>query len=190
MKKLRFAVFGTGFWSNFQIPGWLESPNVELVALCDKDLSKAKAVGEKYHVNQIYQDPQELLDKEKIDFVDIITDVDTHVPLGMMAAKKGVHVVCQKPLAPSLEAAQSLIKTCKAQKVLLFANENFRWQAPIRRVKAIIDEGLIGTPFKGRISFCSAFPVFKNQPFLRDLDKFIILDVGSHILDVCRFLFW
>jgi predicted dehydrogenase len=52
-----------------------------------------------------------------------------------------------------------------------------------------LDEGIIGDVFKARVTFCSGFPVFDNQPFLAELKEFIITDLGSHILDVCRFLF-
>lgn len=189
MSKLRFAVFGTGFWSNFQIPGWLESPDVELVALYNRTLSKAKEVAKRFDVNRVYDNPEVLLEEEDLDFVDIITDVDTHFKFSAMAANRGLDVVCQKPLAPSLSDAQQMIRVCDENKVKLFVNENFRWQAPIRRVKALMDEGVIGEVFKGRVTFCSAFLIFENQPFLKDLDRFILTDVGSHILDVCRFLF-
>jgi predicted dehydrogenase len=59
----------------------------------------------------------------------------------------------------------------------------------VRRFKQIIDSGIIGNPFKARVSFLSGFPVFDNQPFLKELDHFILTDMGSHVFDVCRFLF-
>ena len=71
----------------------------------------------------------------------------------------------------------------------LYIHENYRWQAPVRRFKQIIDSGIIGKPFKARVSFLSGFPVFDNQPFLMELDHFILTDMGSHVLDVVRFLF-
>jgi predicted dehydrogenase len=52
-----------------------------------------------------------------------------------------------------------------------------------------MDSGFIGTPFKARVSFCSGFPVFDNQPFLATIDRFILTDIGSHTLDIARFLF-
>ncbi|MCC5930159.1 MAG: Gfo/Idh/MocA family oxidoreductase [Cyclobacteriaceae bacterium] len=189
MKKLRFAVMGCGFWSNFQIPGWLESDEVELVALYNRTLAKAEKVGERFGVQRIYDDPEALMANEELDFIDIITDVDTHLKFTEMAAQKGVHVVCQKPMAANYEDARKLVEVCKKHHVQLFINENFRWQAPIRKLKQYIDSGVIGRPFKGRVSFCSGFPVFDNQPFLKELDRFILTDVGSHILDICRFLF-
>ncbi|MBR9998142.1 MAG: Gfo/Idh/MocA family oxidoreductase [Cyclobacteriaceae bacterium] len=188
MKKLRYAVFGCGFWSNYQIAGWNELEGLELVALYNRTLSKAEKLAEKFNVPAIYDDPKKLLRKEKLDFVDIITDVDTHLRFTEMAARKGLDVVCQKPMAPSWKDAKSLVEVCNKNKVKLFINENFRWQAPIRRVKEVVDSGIIGEIFKARVSFCSAFPVFDNQPFLAELDKFILTDIGSHVLDVCRFL--
>ncbi len=188
MKKLRYAVFGCGFWSHFQISGWKELEGLELVALYNRTLSKAEQVAEKFNVPAVYDDPKKLLKKEKLDFIDIITDVDSHLKFTKMAAKKGLDVVCQKPMAPSWSEARNLVEVCKKNKVKLFINENFRWQVPIRKVKEVMDAGIIGDVFKARVTFCSAFPVFDNQPFLADLDKFILTDIGSHVLDVCRFL--
>jgi len=188
MKKLRYAVLGCGFWSHYQISGWKELEGLELVALYNRTLSKAELVAEKFNIPAVYDDPGKLLKKEKLDFVDIITDVDTHLRFTKMAAKRGLDVVCQKPMASSWSDARKLVEACKKNKVKLFINENFRWQAPIRRVKKIMESGIIGDVFKARVSFCSAFPVFDNQPFLAELEQFILTDIGSHILDVCRYL--
>jgi hypothetical protein len=59
----------------------------------------------------------------------------------------------------------------------------------LRAFKGVLDEGRIGEVFRGRLAFNSSFPVFDNQPFLRELEQFILTDVGSHVLDVARFLF-
>jgi D-apiose dehydrogenase len=189
MKKLRGAIIGTGFWANYQIPAWLELEGVEIVALYNRTKAKAEVLGEKYAVSGIYDDIDELLSKEKLDFIDIITDVDTHSFFVEKAAQKGVNVICQKPMAASFELAKKMVKTCQAAGVKFFIHENFRWQAPIRWLNELLKSGIIGTPFKARASFCSAFPVFENQPFLAELDQFILTDVGSHVLDICRFLF-
>jgi D-apiose dehydrogenase len=137
----------------------------------------------------VYDDIQTMLEKERPDFVDIITDVNTHAAFTIMASKNGIDVICQKPMAASYEAAKEMLAACNNAGVKLFIHENFRWQAPIRAVKSLLNDGIIGEPFKARVSFCSAFPVFDNQPFLAELDRFILTDIGSHVLDICRFLF-
>ncbi|AHM61157.1 oxidoreductase domain-containing protein [Flammeovirgaceae bacterium 311] len=189
MKKLKFAVVGAGFWSNYQIAAWNELAGVELVAVCDKDRAKAESVAHKFNVNNTYNNIEDLLERETLDFLDIITDVETHPFFTEMAASKGLDVICQKPMADSLEKAKKMVEVCRKNSVKFFVHENFRWQAPIRALKKAMDSGIIGKPFKARVTFSSAFPVFENQPFLAELDKFIITDVGSHVLDVPRFLF-
>ena len=190
MNKLRFAVFGCGFWARFQIGAWSEIEGVELVALYNRTLSKAKTLADMFQVPRVYDNPEELLQNEQLDFVEIITDVDTHARFTELAVKHGVkNIICQKPMAPSFEEAKRMVTLCRDAGVNLYIHENYRWQAPIRRFREIIDSGVIGKPFKARVSFLSGFPVFENQPFLAELDKFILTDMGSHILDVTRFLF-
>ncbi|MDX2286527.1 MAG: Gfo/Idh/MocA family oxidoreductase [Bacteroidia bacterium] len=189
MRPLKFAVIGAGFWAGYQIPAWYELEGAELTAVCDRTQSKAQALADRHRIPRVYSDAAALLEAEQLDFVDIITDADSHAPLAAAAAKRGVAVVCQKPMAPRLDAAREMLAACEAAGVSLSVHENWRWQTPIRRVKALLDSGTIGQPFKARVSFCSAFPVFDNQPFLAELEEFILTDIGSHILDVCRFLF-
>jgi len=188
-KKLRFAVIGTGFWANYQIPAWMELEGIELVALYNRTRSKAEALAHQFGVPRVYDNVQQLLDSETLDFVDIITDVDTHASFTEAAAKKGVAVICQKPMASKLPVAEQMLSICQSSGVPFFIHENWRWQSPIRKVKEIMDTGAIGKTFKARVTFCSGFPVFENQPFLAELEEFILTDIGSHILDVCRFLF-
>lgn len=186
---MKFAVIGTGFWANYQIPAWKELEGVELVSLYNRTKSKAEVFAQKYDVPNVYDNAETLLENESIDFVDIITDVDTHYHFTKLAAEKGIHVICQKPMAASLEQAREMVQICKHSNVKLFIHENFRWQAPIRALKQVLDSGIIGKPFNAVVTFTSAFPVFENQPFLAELEQFILTDIGSHILDVCRFLF-
>ncbi len=187
--KLRFAVLGTGFWANYQIPAWMELDGIELVAVYNRTKAKAEAVADKFKVPHVYDDAQALIDREQLDFVDIITDVDTHATLTSMAARKGLAVICQKPMAPKLDVASMMVAECRKAGVPFFIHENWRWQAPIRKVKKIMESNRIGRVFKARVTFCSGFPVFDNQPFLAELEEFILTDIGSHILDTCRFLF-
>jgi D-apiose dehydrogenase len=190
MKKLKGAIIGTGFWANYQIPAWLELEGVEIVALYNRTKAKAEAINNKFSLNAgVYDDVYALLSNEEIDFADIITDVDTHAHFTSIFARSGKNVICQKPMASSIDEASTMLSMCDRNGVKLFIHENFRWQAPLRSLKKILNSAVIGDPFKARVSFCSAFPVFDNQPFLATLEKFILTDIGSHILDICRFLF-
>ena len=191
MQKLRFAVIGTGFWATYQLPAWFELDAIELVAVYNRTRVRADAFANQFNVPYVYDDIDELLNNHasELDFVDIITDVDTHQYFTSKAAEHKLDVICQKPMGPSLEAARQMVETCRQQGVRFYVHENFRWQTPIRQLKAVLDSGVIGEPFRATVSFCSAFPVFDNQPFLAQLEQFILTDIGSHVLDICRFLF-
>lgn len=191
MKKLKFAVLGTGFWSYYQLSGWQEVGGAVPVACYNRTLAKAEAIAAQFNIPHVYDRVEALLDRHaaELDFVDIITGVDTHAPLTLQAAQRGLHVICQKPMAPDVASGTRMVNQCREEGVQLYIHENFRWQTPLRKLKFMLDSGVIGQPFKARVSFCSAFPVFDNQPFLADLEQFILTDIGSHILDVCRFLF-
>jgi D-apiose dehydrogenase len=189
MSKLRFALFGTGFWSRYQLGGWSQTGEVECVAVYNRTRSKAEAVAAEFGIPSVYDDPATLLASEQLDFVDICTNVETHYPLTKLAAERGLAVVCQKPMATTLEEAEALVGVCKQAGVPLYINENWRWQYPIRQLKQKLDTGRIGQVFRARIDYRNSFPVFDNQPFLKEMEQFILTDIGSHILDTARFLF-
>jgi len=189
MPPLRFAIFGAGFWSQYQLAAWRELKEVQCVAIYNRTIAKADALAKRFNVPRTYADPEELLRREQIDFVDIITDVDSHGALVHLSAKHKIPVICQKPLAPTLPEAERMVDACRKAGVPLLVHENWRWQAPIRAVHNLLNGGAIGVPFRARIDMISGFPVFKNQPFLKELPQFILTDLGTHILDVARFLF-
>ncbi len=189
MRTLRFAIFGAGFWSQFQLAAWRELRGVRCVALYNRTRAKAEDLAHRFDIPAVYDDPETLLSAEKLDFVDIITSVETHAHLTTLAARRGLPVICQKPMAPTLAAARSMAAVCRKAGVPLLIHENWRWQTPIRAVKKALDSGQLGTVVRARIDYAHSFPVFENQPFLRDLEQFILTDIGTHILDVARFLF-
>jgi len=188
MTELRFAILGTGFWARYQLAGWRELPNARCVAVWNRTRAKAQALAEAFGIASVYDTPEELLAREKLDFVDIVTDVGTHRQFVELAAAHRIPVVCQKPMAPGLADAEAMVEAYRTADVPLLINENWRWQTPLRELQRAIASGKIGRVFRARLDYCNSFPVFDNQPFLKTVDQFIIADMGSHILDVARFL--
>lgn len=188
MKPLRFALFGAGFWARYQLAGWRQVGGTECVAVYNRTRSKAEAFAGEMNIPAVYDDAEALLEREKLDFIDIVTDVGTHPRFVHLAAKRGLPVICQKPMA-TLAAATEMVEACRKANVPFFVHENWRWQAPLVEVRRLLGEGRIGTVYRARMDMVSAFPVFDNQPFLRELEQFVITDVGNHVLDAARALF-
>ena len=189
MANLRCAIFGTGFWSLYQIPAWHEVGGVDIVACYNRTVSRAESVAQRFGIPRVYGNPEELLQNEELDFIDIITEVPAHEPLVLLAARYKVPVICQKPMAASYESARRMVDACKEAGVPFFVHENYRWQAPVRAAKRMVDEGRIGRIFRGRFQFFHELPEFawQNQPLLKQLQKLVIADQGSHQLDLARF---
>ena len=91
MSSLRFAVIGAGFWSQFQLAAWGELEGAECVAVCDRVRAKAEALARGRGVPAVYEDPEELFRRERLDFVDIITDLGTHAALAQLAAAHRIY---------------------------------------------------------------------------------------------------
>lgn len=189
MKKLKFAVLGCGYWSQFQLGAWKELNDVECVALYNRTKSKADELAERFGISKTYDNAEVMLQKEELDFIDIITDVDTHEPFTELGARYKKDVICQKPMAPGYEAAQRMMTITRNAGIRFYVHENYRWQPQFRRIKEILDSGVIGKPFRCESAFITAFPVFKTQPFLAKLENFALTDQGSHQFDVLRYLF-
>ncbi|MER8527301.1 Gfo/Idh/MocA family oxidoreductase [Mesorhizobium sp. M0814] len=188
MAELRGALIGCGFFAVNQMHAWRDIEGASITAICDRDPDRLRIIGDQFGVARRYTDAAALFAGERLDFVDIATTAPSHRMLVEMAARHGVPAICQKPFAPTLADAKAMVKACTDAGVPLMVHENFRWQSPIQAVRAVLDRGEIGTPFFGRISFRSAYDVFSGQPYLATGKRFIIEDLGIHILDIARFL--
>ncbi|MER8749655.1 Gfo/Idh/MocA family oxidoreductase [Mesorhizobium sp. M1050] len=188
MAELRGALIGCGFFAVNQMHAWRDIAGASIVAICDRDPERLRIVGDQFGIAKRYIDAAEMFAGESLDFVDIATTAPSHRPLVEMAAAHRVPAICQKPFAPTLADAKAMVRACTDAGVPLMVHENFRWQSAIQAVRAVLDSGEIGTPFFGRISFRSAYDVFSGQPYLATGKRFIIEDLGIHILDIARFL--
>src|SRR5688500_2366422 len=114
MKELRFAIIGTGFWARYQLAAWQEIPGARCVALYNRTRAKAEGLAREFAVPAVFDDAEALIRETRPDFVDVITDVETHPHFVQLAAAHQVPVVCQKPMAPSLETARAMAAACEA----------------------------------------------------------------------------
>ena len=186
---LRFAIFGAGFWTRYQLAAWRELCGAECVGIYNRTAAKAEAIAREFGIPAVYDDAEKLLREVKPDFVDNITEVGGHKPLSLLCARYRVPCICQKPMAASLAEARTMVAAFRRAKTPFFVHENWRWQTPMRALKKILESGVIGAPFRARLTMISGFDCWANQPALRDLEQFILTDLGTHVLDVARVLF-
>jgi len=186
---MKVALVGCGFFALNHLHAWRDIDGAEVVALCDLDPARVALAGDRFGIDRRHDAPEALFAAGGFDTVDIATTVPSHRPLVELAARNGVHVICQKPFAASMADARAMVDTVAATGKTLMVHENFRWQSAVRRVIDEVRGGTIGAPFFGRISFRSGYDVFSGQPYLAEGARFIIEDLGIHILDIARALF-
>src|SRR5437867_2308515 len=191
--RLKAVGIGAGYFARFQYDAWARIPEVDVAAICDRVEGKARAMADQFAVPHIYTDWKEMIDRERPDFVDIITPPPTHEEMCAFAAQRGVHIVCQKPLAPTFEAARGIVETAESAGVRLMIHENFRWQPWYRKIKEIQQARTIGD--FTHIHFLMRMgdgwgenAYLDRQPFFCQYPRLLIYETGVHFIDTFRFL--
>ena len=188
-EALRGAVIGCGFFARNHLHAWADIADARIVAVCDMDRAKAEAAATTFDVPAYYADAAEMFLRERLDFVDIVTTMPTHRALVELAARHRVPTIVQKPFAPTFDDCVAMVAACKAAGIPLMVHENFRFQTPLHAVRRVIDSGEIGEPYFGRVSFRTGYDIISGQPYLAREERFVILDLGVHVLDMARVYF-
>lgn len=194
--KLRVAIAGAGWVSAFHLGAWKSMSQVEVVGICDTAVSRADARAQEFGIGGVYSDAAEMLDATRPDAIDIAAPVEVHGALCRLAADRGVHILCQKPLAATLAEAQQIVADV-ADRVRLMVHENWRFRPQYRQIRRWLDEGALGKPVSCAMRVRSSglladangqFSQLERQPFFATLQRLLIGEVLVHHLDVVRWL--
>lgn len=188
MRFFKGALIGCGFFSQHHVEAWRRIPNVRMVAACDARLERARAISDRAYVSA-----EAMLERENLDFVDIVSRSETHLDLVSRAAQRGLAITCQKPMAPDWVAACRMVEAAEANGVRLMIHDNWRWQPWYRAARKMIAGGDIGTPvgygFRCRWKDGAGEAPYPRQSYFRHLRRFIIDETLVHHIDTARFLF-
>ena len=143
---IRVAIVGTGNISHAHVKGYLEFPDrCKIVALVDIVPEKAQRMKETYHLDaDVYDDHEKILSRTDIDLVDVCTPPYVHASISINCLRSGKNVVCEKPMAASLEECDAMIRARdeSGKKLSIIAQNRFR--QPIANLKALLDSGIAG----------------------------------------------
>ncbi len=194
---MRVLLIGSGFVSPYHLAGWAKA-GAAVVGIVSPDESAARARAQAFGIPEVHGDAAAALAALKPDVVDICSPVACHVAHVRLAARAGAHVICQKPLAESLEDALDAVRAARDAGIRLMVHENFRFRPWYRVARAALAEGRIGRPFYLRSDLrmpgtvpTQRHPVpwsLQRQPFFRKLARFVVLESMIHQIDVARFL--
>ena len=198
-KTLRVGLLGCGFASEFHLKAWRMVPGAEVVALCDPDPVKRETRARQFGIGRSFESVAALLQGVEVDAYDAATPPETHREVAEHLVKAGKPVLCQKPLAMTLEDARAIVELYAQRQVRLMVNENWRWRAWFQEIRRQVQLGAVGEPFYARLSIRSpaALPtpehpetfLVPRQPRLKAMPQLIILEFLVHHIDTMRFLF-
>ena len=149
-RKIKFALIGCGRIAVKHAKLLISMDDVELVAVSDNIHERVKDFSEKYHVNG-YHDYKEMLKKEDIEVVSVLTPSGTHAAIGVDVANSKKHLVVEKPMALRLEDADLLIETCYRNGIKLFVVKQNRFNLPVKKLKEALDNGRFGKLVLGTV---------------------------------------
>jgi len=193
-RTLRAAVIGCGAIAEFcHIPGYQNHPAVSEVILCDPVEKILQETQRKFRIKKGYTDYKELLKKEMPQLVSICTPNHLHAKMVCAAARKGIHVLCEKPMALSLAEAERIRKALAMKRVKFMVSFSHRFEMMNMRAKEMLASGKIGQPFMIRIRFGheGPYPGWAKTDWFYKKDQAgygALMDMGIHAIDLARYL--
>jgi predicted dehydrogenase len=187
IKSLRVAVVGTGHWAaDVHIPG-LKQAGAEVVAVCGRRDDRRNEVAQRYNIPQQFADWREMLDQAGADAVSVCTPNDLHAPISIAAANKGLHVVCEKPLATNVADARAAWEA--ARNVVTMVGFSHRFVPAAQFLKEVIEAGDLGQTFHVFAHMLQGWLVDPSAWAGWRLDRAqagggTLADLGSHLLDL------
>lgn len=189
MAKIKIGIIGTGSISVQHIESYLNNSNVELYAFCDLNEERLKFMADKYNVKHTFTDMHEMLRLPEIDAVSVCTWNSEHAPCTIAALNAGKHVLCEKPMSVSEEAARAMKEAAERNGKLLMIGFVRRYGNDCHILKEFIETDYFGELYYAKATYLRR----KGNPGGWFGDKARsgggpLIDLGVHVIDLVRFL--
>ena len=199
MNKLRGAVIGCGGLGRGHLSNLLKIEDVQVVAICDiqkeqftKVITTNQGTSEAVDLTGIYQytDAAQLLDKEELDFAVVALPTYLHEAYSVMALDRGLHVLCEKPMARSLEGCRNMVEAAKRNDKLLSIGQTLRFFFPYKKIKQAYESGEYGKLLRLELSRNSYPPIWGwNNWFMNfECSGGAAMDLHVHDVDFVNYL--
>lgn len=185
----RWGVLGPGFVATRAvIPALQRVPQARVVAIASQHKERGRAVAQQFGIERTYNTYQELLSDSAIDAVYIALPNHLHCEWTLRAARAGKHVLCEKPLATTVQECEEMITACQEAGVYLMEAVMYRFHPRMQHLKRILVDGQLG---ELRFIHCAfSFPLADGESY-RNFQRYgggALLDVGSYCVNAVRWL--
>jgi predicted dehydrogenase len=184
-RETRLAVIGCGGFGLYALQQFTQVPGVRLVGMAGTNRAAAYAAAERFGIPDI-QDVDRLLARDDVDMVYIATPPFLHAPQGLAALEAGKHVLCEKPLAMTLEQANTMIDAARERDLLLAVNLMQRYNPIFDAVKHLIQSRLMGELLHGYFENYASDENLPHEHWFWDKAKSggIFIEHGVHFFDL------
>ena len=187
MNKLKFALIGTGGIAQTYAQAFQQSNCCKLIAVADVREDAAKAFAEPFGAKS-FSDYQALAENTELDAVIIATPPNTHPEIALYFMRKGVHVLCEKPLCLSVSEAKAMIETAETSNIVFTMATKFRYCEDVVKAKAIIASGVLGEIVQFENAFTAKVDMSKRWNSNREIaGGGVLIDNGTHSVDIIRY---
>lgn len=165
-----------------------------LVGIAGRDEQAVAEAARRYGYDGYYTDWRAMLDNDDIQLFDNGGPNDTHADPCILAAERGKHILCEKPLARTADEAQSMVEAVQKAGVKNLVAFNYRFVPAIRQIRKLVDSGLLGKVYHFRAVYLQEWVMAHYElPMIWRLQKSIagsgaLGDLGAHIIDLARYL--
>lgn len=190
--RVRLGVIGTSGWAELLYLNTLRGyPDADVVALCGRNVERRSKLADDFGIANTHGDYRELLARDDLDAVAVVVPDDLHKEITLAAIGRGLHVLCEKPLANSASDARQMLDAAVAADVTHMVLFTWRWQPHFQYVKSLIDAGMFGRLYRTQLSFITNFAHDGRYQWRLDPRRAngVVGDLGSHMFDLSRWLF-
>lgn len=188
-RKLKTAVFGTGFIGRLHIEGVRRLGNVEVVAIAASGDEKARRFADEVHVGTSSGDYREILADPMLDAVHICTPNALHFPMAMAAMEAGKHVLCEKPLALTCEEGSQMARVAQERNLANCTFHNMRYYPQVQNMRQLREGGELGEIYSVQGTYSQDWLLFNTDYNWRIDSKAngpsrTFADIGTHWCDI------
>jgi len=193
MKKLNIGVIGAGAISSAHLAAYRELPEANLYVVCDVIEKKARRAAENFGAERWCTDYVEVLEDSKVDVVDICLPHYLHAKVVIDAARYGKDIICEKPIAITVEEGLEMVKNARKNGVKFMVAHNQRFLPTSQELKKLIEEEILGDIYAIYVRYLRDLTRKRVEmsPWMADPKKAgggIVIGVGIHMVDLLKWV--
>ncbi len=193
INSVSVGVVGTSWWADaMHLPALDSHANARTLAICGRNRENAQKMAVRWDIPQVYTDYADMIDSVELDAIVISTPNDSHYPITMKAFERGLHVLCEKPIAMTYAQAREMAETAEAKRLKTLVPFTYRFMPTARYLKELIGGGYLGTPYHLNLRYYTGYA--REGEYRWRFDRKIagagvVGDLGPHFLYLAEWFY-